>query len=59
MNNDDACALQDFELFSHRYSEVSTSGWMQEESDMNGQIEILDVVVVSGPCEKLWWVEER
>ena len=55
MNNDQICDLLDFVSVSNHYSETNVqSGWIREDVDNNGEIAVLDLVMLSNEYESTW-----
>jgi hypothetical protein len=55
MNIDGICDLLDFVAVSNHYSETNAqSGWIREDVDNNGEIAVLDLVMLSNDYESTW-----
>lgn len=55
MNNDQICDLLDFVSVSNHYSETNArSGWIREDVDNDGEIAVLDLVMLSNDYESTW-----
>ena len=56
VNKDGYCNVLDINLISNRYKESGSAGWIREDIDNNGEIQILDFVFVSDHYGESWWV---
>jgi len=55
MNNDHICDLLDYVSISNHYGENNAqAGWIREDVDNNGEIAILDLVILSNNYESSW-----
>ena len=51
---DGVCDLEDMDLISTQYGETGSSGWVREDVDNNGIIQVLDLVLISNHYEEHW-----
>jgi hypothetical protein len=45
----------DLVLISNHYTETGTPGWIRQDVDNNGAIEVLDLVLTSNHYGETWW----
>jgi len=56
ITNDGICNMLDLTVISTQYGQINTPGWIREDVDNNGQIQVIDLVFVSNHYEESWWV---
>lgn len=44
----------DLTLVSNHYGEIGTTGWIREDVDNNGEVNVFDLVVVSNQYNTAW-----
>lgn len=54
INNDRVGSMEDLMLASEQYGEHGSSGWIREDVDNNGTIEIFDLVLISNHYTSIW-----
>jgi hypothetical protein len=54
VNRDGLITIMDFVLISNRYQSSGASGWIREDVDNNGNVEVLDMVLVSVHFGEKW-----
>lgn len=55
VNNDQVCDLLDFVSVSNVYGETNDdNGWIREDVDNNGEVAVLDLVMLSNEYESTW-----
>jgi hypothetical protein len=55
INNDGRCTILDKVCISLHYGQTGTPGWIREDVDNNGKINILDLTGDSNQYNKCWW----
>ena len=56
INLDHDCNILDLIQISNHFDETGDPGWIREDVDNNGVIQILDFVFVSNHYNESWWV---
>ncbi len=56
INLDGDCLIFDLVLISNKYGQTGANGWIREDVDNNGEIQVLDLVNVSTHYAETWWV---
>ena len=54
INNDRICSMEDLRLASDQYGTQGSSGWIREDIDNNGKIQIFDFVLLSNHYTSIW-----
>ena len=49
------CNILDFTLISSKYENNGQGGWIREDVDNNGVIQVLDLVYVAEHYSETWW----
>ncbi len=55
INEDGQCTIWDFALISNHYSEIGQNGWIREDVDNNGIVQVLDLVLICVHYPETWW----
>ncbi|MBE3114409.1 MAG: hypothetical protein IMZ59_02705 [Actinobacteria bacterium] len=55
INNDGRCTILDQVMISVHYGQTGSSGWIREDGDNNGVINVLDLITASNHYNELWW----
>ena len=55
INKDEQCTVLDLTLISNRYGETGQNGWIREDIDNNGIVQVLDFILVNGHYGESWW----
>jgi hypothetical protein len=56
VNPDGMITVLDLVFISNRYADSGGAGWIREDVDNNGEVEVLDMVLVSIHFGEKWWV---
>ncbi len=54
INNDGTCSMEDLLLESDQFGRQGDSGWIREDADNNGRIDIFDFVMLSNNYQTTW-----
>lgn len=55
VNTDGTCDLLDFIQVSEQYNEINAEhGWIREDVDNNGEVAVLDLVLLSNDYQSIW-----
>lgn len=54
INKDRQCTILDLILISNHYGETGQNGWIREDADNNGIIQMLDLILVSAHYYETW-----
>jgi hypothetical protein len=54
INSDNYCTILDLVLISNHYNQIGNNGWIREDADNNGVIQVLDLVFVANHIGELW-----
>jgi hypothetical protein len=54
INNDRICSMEDLILTSDQYGKQGPSGWIREDVDNNGTIDVFDLVLLSNQYTSIW-----
>jgi len=55
INNDGKCTIIDKVKISNQFGKTGTPGWIREDVDNNGAINLLDIIHDSNHYNKRWW----
>ena len=55
INNDGWCDMVDFTLVGIRFGEVGSNGWIREDVDNNGIVQVFDFIKLNGHLGETWW----
>jgi len=54
INNDGNCSMLDLSLASYKYGQIGFPGWIREDIDNNGKVEVYDFVLLSNHYADSW-----
>jgi hypothetical protein len=54
INNDGNCSILDLTLGSNKYGQTGSAGWIREDIDNNGKVEVYDFVLLSNHFADSW-----
>ncbi len=54
INTDRVCSMQDFILTSNQFGKNGSPGWVREDIDNNGRIDVFDFVILSNHFSSAW-----
>ena len=54
VTHDGSCTLNDMDLISESYGETGSNGWIREDVDNNGCIQVLDFVLSAQHYQESW-----
>jgi hypothetical protein len=54
INSDRVCSMEDLLLASMQYGTQGSTGWIREDIDNNGMIDVFDFVILSNHFSNLW-----
>ncbi len=55
INNDGRCTILDYVLISNHFNQTGLFGWIREDIDNNGVINLMDLITGSDHYYDLWW----
>jgi len=55
INNDGVCSILDQVCLSLQYSRIGNTGWIREDVDNNGFVQVLDFIYISNHYGETWW----
>ena len=56
INMDGTVNKKDFISLKKHYGETGQPGWIREDVDNNGIIQILDSILIQNYCKESWWL---
>jgi len=56
INSDGECNVLDQVMISLHYGQSGSPGWIREDADNNGRIQLLDILLVSNHYSEIWLV---
>ncbi len=54
INNDGQCNVLDLNFISNHYGEIGQNGWIREDVDNNGIVQVFDFIMVTGHNGETW-----